>query len=120
MERILLIGLAQNELPILPNIAKFSQDALTIAMEDLNPLAEAILLQPLRLYQMIYHCICICMYLGSIALFRSTRSSGGHAYQSRLSPHFLITFILYRKRTLKHSTIIVAAQWLLKADFFRA
>ncbi|KAK0510174.1 hypothetical protein JMJ35_007568 [Cladonia borealis] len=49
----------KNKLPILPNIAKFSQDALTIAMEDLNPPAEAILLQPLRLYQMIYHCICI-------------------------------------------------------------
>ena len=89
-------------------------------MEDLNPLAEAILLQPLRLYQMIYRCICICMYLGSIALFRSTRSSGGHAYENRLSPHFLITSILHRKKILEYFTMIVAARYLLKADSFRA
>ena len=37
-------------------------------MDDLNPFAEAILLQPLRLYQMIYRCICVCMSLGLIPL----------------------------------------------------
>lgn len=88
-----LSGQVQNELDILPNIANSPQDALTIAMDDLNPLAEAILLQPLRLYQMIYRSISVCMSLGSFLLFRSARSSGGHAYESRLSPHFLITFI---------------------------
>ena len=88
-------------------------------MDNLNPLAEEILLQPLRLYQMIYRCICVCMSLVSMPLFRSTRSAGSHAYESPLSPHFLITFIVRRKRTLIYYTIIVAAQSLLKADSFQ-
>ena len=115
-----LSGQSQDELHILPNIANFSQDALTIAMDDLNPFAEAILLQPLRLYQMIYRCIYVCMSLGLIPLFRSTRSSSSHAYESPLSPHFLITFILHGKRTLKLSIVVVAVQSSLKADSFRA
>lgn len=89
-------------------------------MDDLNPFAEAILLQPLRLHQMIYRCICVCMSLSLLPLFRSTRSAGSHAYESRLSPHFFITFILHGKRTMKHSIKMVAVQSLLKADSFRA
>lgn len=79
-------GQSQDELHILPKVAKLSQDALPDALDDLNPYAAAILLQPLRLQQMIYRSISVCM---SLSLVRYSDLLGPYLVMLTriLSPH---------------------------------